>query len=154
MVPRVRSRYKKPEDTRESVVRHQVRLEGDHKLQISSQWKLIKHHLLPLAFSQYLQGKHSYGSLLPLIGGFFILILSSSELFAWLICVSSGRADSMNFLLEPTWWQNCLSIFRPLIHLSISFMCVLLFNPLILASWKEKQVKFVDFLVNWSYWQC
>lgn len=56
------------------------------------------------------------------------------EEFGWFAKGSSGRVVSRNFLVEPTWLQNSFSILLPLIHFTIIFMCVLLFNPLIPAS--------------------
>lgn len=68
------------------------------------------------------------------IEGFSVCRFSSGRLFDWSLCGSSGKVQCRNFLLEPTWLQNSLSIFLPRIHLSIIFICVLLFNPLILTS--------------------
>lgn len=53
---------------------------------------------------------------------------------AWESC----GVHSRNFLLDPIFWQTCFSIFLPLIHFSIIFMCVLLLNPLMPASYTNK----------------
>lgn len=70
--------------------------------------------------------------------GFSVCDFSSEFLINCAIWGSSGKVHSRNFLLEPIWLQNSFSIFLPLIHLSISFKCVLLFNPLIPDSCNEK----------------
>lgn len=64
----------------------------------------------------------------------FLLVcrFSSGALFDCSVRGSSGKLQCRNFLLLGL--QNSFSIFLPLIHLSIIFMCVLLFNPLIFAS--------------------
>lgn len=82
---------------------------------------------------------------LPFTKGFSFWNFTSEGCFDCSVCGSSGKVDSRNFLLEPTWLQNSFSIFLPLIHLSISFMCVLLFNPLIPDSCNEhKQGQLIE----------
>ena len=70
--------------------------------------------------------------------GFLVCNFGSEGLFNRSVWGSSGKVLSRNFLLEPIWLQNSFSIFLPLIHLSISFKCVLLSNPLIPDSCYEK----------------
>lgn len=58
--------------------------------------------------------------------------VAASGVSCWIS--SSGKTVWKNFLEEPTWLQINLSIFLPLIHFNISFIWVLLFNPLTPAS--------------------
>lgn len=62
----------------------------------------------------------------PFFMGGFSFSFSFSDFSVW---GSSGRVVWKNFFVEPTWLHSNFNIFLPLIHFSIIFMWVLLFNP-------------------------
>lgn len=85
------------------------------------------------------QERHAHSFLylncfLLFMAGFSALSLSSRAFLDSSVSGSSGRVECRNFLPEPTWWHISFSIFLPLIHFSIIFMCVLLCKPLMFDS--------------------